>query len=59
MCNCIICNKSNDGIIVYGRKICIECEKKIINTDLNTDFYLFYNKCIRKKLVKGYVKNTL
>ncbi|WP_081496261.1 sigma factor G inhibitor Gin [Clostridium senegalense] len=29
MCNCIICNKSNDGIIVYGRKICMECEKKL------------------------------
>lgn len=55
MNNCIICTKNNSGINIYGLKICLECEKKVINTDLSTDFYKFYSKCIKNRLVKNYL----
>jgi len=48
---CIICRKPlNDGIILYGRGICSNCEQKLISTDMKTDFYNHYNECIKRNL---------
>ncbi|SHI02284.1 sigma factor G inhibitor Gin [Clostridium grantii] len=50
--SCIICGKPlNDGIMINGRGICINCEKRIINSKTGTDFYDYYEKCIRRKIV--------
>lgn len=46
---CIICGKPlNDGIIIYGRGICANCEQRLINTDMRTDFYEHYKGCIKR-----------
>ena len=50
---CIICRKPlNDGIIINGRGICVNCEGRIIEAKANTDFYEYYKNCIRKSLVQ-------
>jgi hypothetical protein len=55
--SCIICGKPlNDGIMINGRGICINCEKRIINSKTDTDFYDYYERCIRKKIVHYMVK---
>ena len=49
---CIICGKINiDGIIVEGKKICFHCENKVLNSSLDTDFYVYYKDMIRKNIV--------
>lgn len=54
MCRmCIVCRKPlNNGIIVYGRGICENCEKRLLSIDSETDFYEFYKNCIKKNLVQ-------
>ncbi|NEZ47342.1 protein CsfB [Clostridium niameyense] len=55
---CIICGKPlNSGIILNGKGICNDCEKRMINTKMNTDFYEFYKDCIRKNLVHTIIKD--
>lgn len=50
---CIICGKPlNDGIIIYGRGICKCCENRLLTIDINTDFYNYYKKCIRKTIAQ-------
>ncbi|ARC83237.1 sigma factor G inhibitor Gin [Clostridium argentinense] len=50
---CIICGKPlNNGIIIYGRGICISCEHRLINSNIETDFYEFYKNCIRRSLIQ-------
>lgn len=50
--NCIICGKTfNNGIIIKGKGICRNCELNIVKCDINTDFYDYYKKCIRKNIV--------
>ncbi len=54
MCKtCIVCRKPlNNGIIVYGKGICENCEKRLLIIDGETDFYDFYKNCIKKNLVQ-------
>lgn len=49
---CIICSKplTQNAIIIYGRYICNHCENRILNCDINTDFYNYYKECIKKQL---------
>ncbi|MCY6960629.1 sigma factor G inhibitor Gin [Clostridium brassicae] len=48
---CIICRKPlNDGIMIYRKGICKNCEERIINTDQETDFYNHYICCIKKNV---------
>ncbi len=50
---CIICRKPlNSGIIVNGKRICKSCEERLINAEIDTDFYEYYKNCIRKTLVQ-------
>lgn len=50
---CIICRKPLDnGIIIYGQRICESCETRLLKIDNGTDFYEFYKNCIRKNLVQ-------
>lgn len=50
---CIICRKPlDDGIIIYGRGICENCEKRLLTIETNTDFYEFYKNCIKKNVVQ-------
>lgn len=50
---CIICRKPLvGGIIVNGRRICKCCEKRLVNADMNTDFYEYYKNCIKKTIVQ-------
>lgn len=49
---CVICRKPlNDGIMVYNKGICKNCEERILNDDMETDFYNYYLYCIRKNIV--------
>ncbi|MFD3158637.1 sigma factor G inhibitor Gin [Haloimpatiens sp. FM7330] len=53
---CIICGKPlNNGIIISGRGICKNCEEKIIECDMDTDFYEYYKNCIKKSITQGIV----
>ncbi|WP_315116802.1 sigma factor G inhibitor Gin [uncultured Clostridium sp.] len=48
---CIICGKPlNRGIILNGKGICQNCEEKMVNVRMDTDFYLYYKNCIKKYL---------
>ncbi|ERI95538.1 hypothetical protein HMPREF1982_00168 [Clostridiales bacterium oral taxon 876 str. F0540] len=50
---CIICRKPlNNGIIINGKRICKCCEERLINSDMNTDFYDYYKDCIKKTIVQ-------
>ena len=48
----IVINAIIDGIIINGRGICNNCERRIIEAKANTDFYEYYKNCIRKTLVQ-------
>lgn len=49
--SCIICSKyCRNGIIIKGKLICSECEKKIVSSNVNTDFYQYYKNQIKKSL---------
>lgn len=57
--NCTICGKAlNGGIIVNGTGICKNCEERIINTEVETDFYTYYKDCIRKTIVQSLIKEA-
>jgi hypothetical protein len=48
---CVICGKcAGDGISILGNAICTECEKTIVNTDINSDRYDEYKDLIKKKI---------
>lgn len=54
---CIICRKPlNDGIMICGRGICKNCEERILNAKLGTDFYEYYINCIKKNIVHYVLK---
>lgn len=54
---CIICRKPlNSGIIISGKRICKCCEEKIVNTQMDTDFYEYYKNCIKKNIVQNALK---
>ena len=57
--NCIICGKSSkDGIIVYGTGICKCCEERLVNIDIETDFYSYYKECIKRTIVQLLLKGA-
>lgn len=48
---CIICGKSSEnGIMICGKEICLECEKAIVNESIGTASYEIYRKQISKSL---------
>lgn len=50
--SCLMCRKPQDnGIIIYGVNICRECELRLINVDVDTDFYEYYKDKIKKSIV--------
>lgn len=50
--NCLMCRKpQNNGIIIYGVKICRECEERLISEEVNTDFYKYFKDRIKKSVV--------
>ncbi|MDU1414527.1 MAG: sigma factor G inhibitor Gin [Clostridium sp.] len=50
---CIICRKPlDDGIMLYGQRICKGCEERLLTLQYDTDFYEFYKNCIRKNVVQ-------
>lgn len=56
---CTICRKPlNGGIIVNGTGICRNCEERLINTQVETDFYTYYKDCIRKTIVPSLIKEA-
>lgn len=55
--NCILCRKPlKSGIMINGRGICKSCEERLINADVNTDFYDYYKECIKKTVVQSVLK---
>ncbi|MGL5633923.1 MAG: sigma factor G inhibitor Gin [Sarcina sp.] len=49
---CIICgNEEQRGIVILGKKICLECEEKAIKADINSDFYESYRQKIFTNVV--------
>ncbi|MBC8060195.1 MAG: sigma factor G inhibitor Gin [Clostridiaceae bacterium] len=55
--DCTICGKHlNGGIIVNGIGICRSCEERLINTEVDTDFYTYYKDCIKKTIVPSLIK---
>lgn len=58
--NCIICRKPfTDGIIVNGRLICRSCEHKLVNAEVNTDFYEYYKECIKRSIKDYTLRKTV
>lgn len=56
---CIICGKPlSDGISINGIKICKACEERLINIQVDTDFYDYYKECIRKTIVQSFIKGA-
>ena len=54
---CIICRSfKNDGIIIYGNKICRDCEKRISEVDIESKMYEYYRLLIKEKIVKPMMK---
>lgn len=55
---CIICGKplKQNAIIIYGRCICSHCEERILNCDINTDFYKYYKECIKRTIISSVKK---
>jgi hypothetical protein len=50
---CIICRKPlNGGIMINGKRICKCCEERLINSDMDTDFYNYYKNCIKNTIVQ-------
>lgn len=50
---CIICGKTNEnGIIICGKEICLNCEKAIANEPINSDMHEFYRRKIKKNLAR-------
>jgi len=56
---CAICGKSlNGGIIINGTGICKNCEERLINTRIETDFYIYYKECIKKTIVQSLIRGS-
>ncbi|KYH31897.1 inhibitor of sigma-G Gin [Clostridium tepidiprofundi DSM 19306] len=54
---CVICRKPlNDGIMINGRRICKSCEERLIKAEVNTDFYEYYKKRIRRSIAHFLLK---
>ncbi|MDT8715775.1 sigma factor G inhibitor Gin [Clostridium sp. 19966] len=50
---CIICRKNHsNGIIINGRFICNTCEARLINSNIETDFYKYYIECMKKIIME-------
>lgn len=49
---CIICGKEGCGIMIRGKLICTECEKKAISCDVNSEFYEFYKNRLKKRFIR-------
>lgn len=48
---CIMCGKySGSGISILNSYICEECEKVLVNTDINDEKYDEYKKIIKDKI---------
>ncbi|AAK78277.1 hypothetical protein BJV85_003729 [Clostridium acetobutylicum] len=49
---CIICRKPlKDGIIINGKGICKSCEKRLVKLQCGNDFYEYYKKCIKVRII--------
>ena len=58
--SCIICSKScRNGIIIKGKLICSECEKKIVSSNVDTDFYQYYKNQIKKNISGALVEESV
>ncbi|MDO4535564.1 MAG: sigma factor G inhibitor Gin [Clostridium perfringens] len=49
---CIICGKPGYGIMIRGKLICKSCENKVIECDLNSEFYEFYKNRLKEEIYK-------
>ena len=57
--NCTLCGKHlNGGIIINGTGICKNCEERLINTQIGTDFYIYYKDCIKKTIVQSLIREA-
>ncbi|PGK42151.1 carnitine--CoA ligase [Bacillus anthracis] len=46
---CIVCEtERKEGIYVYNKLICYECEKDMVKTETNDPKYIYYLKQLRK-----------
>lgn len=51
--DCILCRKPlSNGIIILGKGICRECEKKIVESDINSEDYNIIEEKIKNSIVK-------
>lgn len=49
---CIICgDEDKTGIVILGKKICVECEEKAVKADIDSDFYESYRQKIFTNVV--------
>ena len=46
----IICKKQGYGIIIKGKLICKSCETKVIECDLDSEFYKFYKNRLKEEI---------
>lgn len=49
---CIICNAKGYGIIIKDNLICAHCEKKVVECDVNSEFYQLYKDKFKKEIYK-------
>jgi hypothetical protein len=57
---CIICGKPlGNGIIIYGRGICKNCEERLIKLENNLDFYEYYKERISKTIVRFIIRGEI
>ncbi|CAM2903540.1 sigma factor G inhibitor Gin [Hathewaya histolytica] len=57
--SCIICRKPlNDGIMIKGRRICSDCEARLIKEDINTDFYEYFKDRIKRSITRYTIKGV-
>jgi len=49
---CIVCGKSiQEGIIVNSRFICLKCEERMVNSNIDTDFYNYFIDVLKKSRI--------
>lgn len=54
---CIMCRSvKNDGIIIFGNRICANCEKRISEADMESRVYEYYRLLIKEKIVKPMIR---
>ena len=49
---CINCVKEGHGIMIRGKLISTEGEKKAISCDINSEFYDFYKYSLKEEVYK-------